>query len=323
MAPYGGIELGGTKCVLAVGDGSDQAWISTVIPTTDPATTIEMAIDWFREAEQRSGSLSSLGVACFGPLDRETGAIAQATPKTQWRGFPVRAELERALGAPVKLDTDVNGAALAESAWGAAQGCADMLYVTIGTGIGVGAIVNRTVVHGQSHPEMGHMRIPQHPTDRQPDAPEQLWTGNCVFHGNCWEGLASGPAKARRSALWEQALEEPPDADLLEGEYIALGLANLISAYRPQRVVLGGGVMHDVSLMSRIRERIRQLLGDYLPETNCMDELVVGPALGDAAGVVGAILLAAELRPGHLRTRSATGLTDQIQAAQGPDQIAP
>jgi fructokinase len=109
---------------------------------------------------------------------------------------------------------------------------------------------------------------------------------------------------------------------LLEGEYIALGLANLISAYRPQRVVLGGGVMHDVSLMSRIRERMRQLLGDYFPETNCMDELVVGPALGDAAGVVGAILLAAELRPGHLGTRSATGLTDQIQAAQGQDQRA-
>ena len=270
MAPYGGIELGGTKCVCAVGDGSEDAWIDTVIPTTDPETTTDSAIDWFREAQRKSGSLLSLGVASFGPLDLGAGAVAQATPKTAWRGWPLRAKFEQALGVPVQLDSDVNGAALAERAWGAAQGCSDLLYVTIGTGIGVGAIVNGTLVHGRSHPEMGHMRIPQHPTDRQPAAPER------------------GTARARRSALWAQAGLEPPDANVLESEYIALGLVNLISAYRPERVVLSGGVMHEVALLPRVRQRTRELLEPgYFPEARRMEELVVGRAAGQLA--VGAV----------------------------------
>ena len=315
MAPYGGIELGGTKCVCAVGDGSGDAWASTVIATTDPGTTTKLAIDWFSEAQRSSGQMVSLGVASFGPLDLETGAIAQATPKTAWRGWPLRARFEEALDVPVKLDTDVNAAALAERAWGAAQGCSDMLYITVGTGIGVGAIANGTVVHGRSHPEMGHMRIPQHRTDTQPGAPEQTWTGNCPLHGNCWEGLASGPARAQRSALWAQAGLEPPDAHVLEIEYIAYALVNLISAYRPSRVVLGGGVMHDVALLPDIRRRTSELLdAGYFPEARQMEELVVAPALGDAAGVVGAILLAAELRPGYLQIRSVPRLDSLIRA---------
>jgi fructokinase len=315
VAPYGGIELGGTKCVCAIGDGSDDAWTGTVIPTTDPETTTKAAIDWFRDEQTRSGSLVSLGAASFGPLDRETGVITQATPKTAWRGWPVRAKFEHALGVPVQLDTDVNGAALAERAWGAAQGYSDVLYVTIGTGIGVGAIVNGAVVHGRSHPEMGHMRIPQHLTDCQPGAPEQMWTGNCVIHGNCWEGLASGTAKAQRAALWTQASLEPPDAHMLESEYIALGLVNLICTYRPGRVVLGGGVMQDAALLPRIRRRMRELLdAAYFPEAGRIEELVVGPGLGDAAGVAGAILLAAELRPGRLQSRSVARLASHIQA---------
>ena len=315
MATYGGIELGGTKCVCAVGDGSDDGWAETVILTTDPETTTKSAIDWFRDVQRRSGSLVSMGVASFGPLDRETGAIAQATPKTAWRGWPVRAKFEQALGVPVQLDTDVNGSALAERAWGAAQGCSDVLYVTIGTGIGVGAIVNGAVVHGRSHPEMGHMRLPQHSSDRQPGAPEQLWTGSCTFHGNCWEGLASGTARARRAALWARADLEPPDAHVLESEYIALGLVNLISAYRPERVVLSGGVMREVGLLPSIRNRTRQLLDErYFPEASRMEELVVAPGLGEAAGVVGAILLAAELRPGYLHSRPVGRLASLIRA---------
>lgn len=315
MTSYGGIEIGGTKCVCAVGDGSDEAWTGTVISTTDPETTIKAAVDWFHEARKGSGSLVSLGVASFGPVDRETGVITQATPKAAWRGVPVRARFEDALGVPVLLDTDVNAAALAEWAWGAAQGCSDMLYVTIGTGIGVGAIVNGAVVHGRSHPEMGHMRIPQHPADCLPGAPAQMWAGSCFSHGNCWEGLASGIAKAQRSALWAQAYLEPPDTHLLESEYIALGLVNLISAYRPERVVVGGGVMHDVALMPRIRLRTCELLdAGYFPEARQMEELVVEPGLGDAAGVAGAVLLAAKLRPGHLQNRSIARLASHIEA---------
>jgi fructokinase len=316
VVAYGGIELGGTKCVCAVGDGSDDAWAGMVIPTTEPQTTTQLAIDWFRDVQQDSGSLVSLGVASFGPLDLAVGTIAQATPKVAWRGWPVVEKFEQALGVRANLDTDVNAAALAEQTWGAAQGCSDVLYVTVGTGIGVGAIVNGALVHGRSHPEAGHMRFPQHPADRQPGAPGQMWTGNCPFHGTCWEGLASGPARAQRSALWAQALMEPPDALMLESEYIALGLVNLTSTYRPQRIILGGGVMHEVGLMQSVRRRTCELLDEsYFPEARQIEELVVAPALGDAAGVVGAVLLAAELKPGYLRSRPVGRLVTQIGEA--------
>jgi len=313
VAAYGGIELGGTKCVCAVGDGSDGAWAGRVIPTTDPETTTRSAIDWFRAVQQTSGPLVSLGVASFGPLDLAIGAIAQATPKVAWRGWPVVDRFEQALGVPAHIDTDVNAAALAEQTWGAAQGCSDVCYVTIGTGVGVGAIVNGAMVHGLSHPEAGHMRFPQHPTDRDPGAPEHMWAGNCPFHGSCWEGLASGPARAKRAALWEQASADPPDALVLESEYIALGLVNLISTYRPQRIVLSGGVMHEVGLLQSVRRRACELLDEsYFPEACEIEDLVVAPALGDAAGVVGAILLAAELRPGHMQSRPVGPLVTRI-----------
>jgi fructokinase len=315
VALYAGIELGGTKCVLAVGDGSDRAWDGTVLPTTDPVSTTKAAAEWFREAAGRSGSLLSLGVACFGPLDPGTGAVAEATPKIAWRGWPVRAAFEEALGLPVQLDTDVNGAAIAERAWGAAQGCSDMLYVTIGTGVGVGAIANGAVVRGRSHPEMGHMRIPQHQADRDPAAPDELWGGNCVCHGNCWEGLAAGPARAKRAELWARTGVLGPDEAELESEYIAAGLSILIASFRPERVVLGGGVLRDRTLLPRVKLRIPELLDvGYFPEASDMDDLVVAPGLGDAAGVVGAVLLAAQLRPGHLRERSLERLEAQIQA---------
>ncbi|MGA2528392.1 MAG: ROK family protein [Acidimicrobiales bacterium] len=316
MTPYAGIELGGTKCVLAIGDGSEDGWVATVIATTDPGRTIKAATEWFRGAQGGSSTMVSLGVACFGPLEPVSGVIARATPKTAWASWPVRESFEKALGVPVKLDTDVNAAALAEWSWGAAQGCSDMLYVTVGTGIGVGAIANGLLVHGRSHPEMGHMRFPQHSSDCVPGAPEQMWGGNCPFHGNCWEGLASGPAKEKRAELWALAGLEPPDEALLESEYVSLGLANLISSYRPQRVVLGGGVLHDPALLPRIRQRMPELLNTaYFPEARHIEDLVVAPALGDGAGVAGAILLAAQLRPGRLKYRPITRLNPQIQTA--------
>jgi len=314
VVPYGGIELGGTKCVCAVGDGSSDAWEATVIPTTDPEATIKVATDWFRAREEDSGPLQALGVACFGPLDLDQGAIGSATPKVAWRGWPVREKFQVALGVPVKLDTDVDAAARAEWAWGAAQGCSNMLYLTVGTGIGVGAIVDGKVVVGRSHPEMGHMRIPQHPDDCEPGSPGRLWGGNCVVHGNCWEGLASGPARAKRAEIWARAGLPGPNAASLESEYIALGLVNLISCYRPERLVIGGGVLHDPALLPRVRPRTAELLDvGYFPEALRVDDLVVVPELGDAAGVTGALLLAARLRPGHLQSRSVGRLASQIE----------
>ncbi len=309
MALYGGIELGGTKCVCALGDGSDEAWAVTVIPTTDPETTTGAAVRWFREMQVRRGSLVALGVASFGPLDLEAGVITRGSPKTPWRGWPVRSSFEEALAAPVHLDTDVNGAARAELVWGAARDCSDMLYITIGTGIGVGAIANGALVHGRSHPEMGHMRIPQHPLDCRPGAPGEMWPGACATHGNCWEGLASGNARKLRAELWAGQFWSAPDAHMLESEYIALGLTNLIASYRPERVVLGGGVLHEAGLLASARARARELLDPrYFPEADEMEELVVGPGLGDAAGVAGSILLATGSAPRYPESRSIAGL---------------
>ena len=314
MAPYGGIELGGTKCVLAVGDGAEGVWADTVIATTDPGTTLEAALDWFRDVQKSSGAVASVGIASFGPLDLESGEITGATPKTAWRGCQLRSWFEEGLGVSAPLDTDVNAAALAESAWGAAQACSDMIYVTVGTGIGVGTIVNGSVVHGRSHPEAGHMRIPQHATDCQPGMPGQPWAGNCVTHGNCWEGLASGTARARRTELWAEHSMQAPDAQMLESEYLALGLVNLIASYRPERVVVGGGVMHEEGLLTRTRSRAGELLDPaYFPEANDMDDLVVAPGLGDAAGVSGAILLAAQLMGADLKRHSMARLASQIR----------
>lgn len=314
MGLYAGIELGGTKCVLAVGDGSDGAWDGTVIHTADPETTTKAAVEWFLQVAG-STALVSLGVACFGPLDPVTGVITEGTPKIAWRGWPVRSAFEEALGLPVQLDTDVNAAALAEQAWGAAQGCSDMLYVTIGTGIGVGAIANGALVRGRSHPEMGHIRISQQQTDRDPSAPDELWSGNCVIHGNCWEGLAAGPARAKRAELWARTGLPGPDGVELESEYIAAGLSILVASFRPERIVIGGGVLHDQGLLWRVRLRMPELLDvGYFPEAANMDELVVVPALGDSAGVAGAILLAGQACPGHLRERSVERLNARIQA---------
>ena len=159
-----------------------------------------------------------------------------------------------------------------------------MLYLTVGTGIGVGAIVDEKVVVGWSHPEMGHMRIPQHQDDCEPGSPGGLWGGS-VVHGNCWEGLASGPARAKRAELWAEAGLSGPDATLLESEYIALGLVNLISSYRPERLVIGGGVLHDPALLPSVRMRTVALLDvGYFPEALQIDDLVAAPAARRRSG---------------------------------------
>ena len=317
MPQIGGIELGGTKCVLATGDGSDRAWVTTVVPTRDPDTTLKTALEWFHGMQKSAGSLAGFGIASFGPLDLGSGAITMATPKTAWRGCQVQARFEEGLEVSTRIDTDVNAAALAELAWGAASGCSDMCYVTIGTGIGVGTIANGSLVHGRSHPEAGHMRIPQLTVDCEPGTPGRMWAGNCPIHGNCWEGLASGPARARRSAIWAEHLLAPPDSQMLESEYLALGLVNLIASYRCERVVVGGGVMHEEDLLERTRSRIAILLDtEYFPEARNMDDLVVGPGLGDAAGISGAILLAAQMSGMELQTSSMAQLASQVYTAQ-------
>jgi fructokinase len=286
---YAGLEAGGTKCVCAVGTDPDDIRALRQFTTTTPSETIARAVAFFEA--YRSG-LMALGIASFGPLDPRPysasfGSII-STPKPGWSHTDLAGTLSRALSLPVAFDTDVNAAALAEQRWGAAQGLDTFLYVTVGTGIGGGAIVHGRVLHGLLHPEMGHMRLPH---DRQADP----FPGLCPYHGDCLEGLASGPALAAR---WGQAADTLPCDHLawtLETQYLALGLVACICTLAPQRIIMGGGVMHQAHLFPRLRHEVQRLLNGYIQVPELHDQLdtyIVPPSLGDRAGVLGALALA-------------------------------
>ena len=287
-ALWGGIEAGGTKFVCAVARGPGDLMAETRFPTTIPAETIGRAVAFFRQ----QGPMQAIGIASFGPLDpnpsSSTFGHITTTPKPNWAHVDLAGEVRRALSVPVSFDTDVNGAALAEGLWGAAQGLDTFVYLTVGTGIGGGCVANGQVVHGLVHPEMGHMRIPH-------DLEDDPLPGACPYHGDCLEGLAAGPAIEAR---WGQRAETlPPDhpAWPLEANYLALGLVNIIGCLSPQRIILGGGVMHQAQLFPLIRHRVQDLLNDYLKSPSILDHIddyIVPPNLGDQAGVWGAIALA-------------------------------
>jgi fructokinase len=278
---YAAIEAGGTKFICGV--GTTPADLRSVqIPTSEPGITIGAVIDFLRQSS--AGKLKAVGIGSFGPIctDRrspEWGHIT-STPKLAWRNCDLAGPIREALGIPVGFDTDVNAAALGEARWGAAQGGEDFLYLTIGTGIGGGAIASNRVIHGTSHPEMGHIRIPHNLTT-------DPFPGFCPFHGDCLEGLASGPAiQARWSKPPDQLPPEHP-AWKLEAHYLALAVANFMLTLSPARVILGGGVMKQAHLFPRIRSELAELANGYiaLPE-------IMQPALGDRAGVCGALVLA-------------------------------
>jgi fructokinase len=283
----GGIELGGSKVVCAVGSGSDDMRAETVIATSTPAETIAGAIAFFHA----QGALGAIGIAAFGPLDLDPrsptfGSITD-TPKPGWSRVDLVGPFRRALGVPVGIDTDVNGAALGEHRWGAARDVATFVYVTVGTGIGGGGLVDGRPMHGLVHPEMGHMRVPH-------DGRTDPFAGLCPFHGDCLEGLAAGPAIAAR---WNRPAESlPPDhpAWPLEARYLALGLINVISVISPERVVLGGGVMRQPRLLPLIRADLMACLGGYAPSAAIgdIDRYLVAPSLGARSGVLGALALA-------------------------------
>jgi fructokinase len=271
---YGGIEAGGTKWVCALGTGPDDLRELATIPTTTPDETIGRAVEFF----SRNGAPAALGLGSFGPVDLRRGLIT-TTPKPGWADTDIVGALGAALGVQVAFDTDVNAAALGEQRWGAAVGLDTFCYVTVGTGIGGGAMVGEQLVHGLTHPEFGHMRIPH---DRATDP----FDGVCPFHGDCFEGLASGGAMRAR---WGRPSEEidDPRAWELEAEYLALGFVNVVATLSPQLIVLGGGVPKQPNLIPLVRERMDDLLAGYVAAPE-----IVPPALGDRAGVLGAIELA-------------------------------
>ena len=297
MTLFGGIEAGGTKFVCAVGSGPDDIRAETRFPTTTPEETIGQAIAFFREQREQHGELAALGIAAFGPLDPDpastTYGYITSTPKPGWANTDFAGPLARALNLPVAFDTDVNGAALGEGRWGAAQGLDTFIYLTIGTGIGGGAMVGGSLLHGLLHPEMGHVRLPH---DRQQDP----YPGRCPYHGDCLEGLASGPAIAARWGRPAETLPVDHPAWSLEAHYLALGLVNFIVTLSPQRMILGGGVMEQAHLFPLVRRRVLELLNGYVQSPRLLeaiDTYIVPPALGRRAGVLGALALARQARP--------------------------
>jgi fructokinase len=288
----GAIEAGGTKFVCMVGTGPGDMREQVRFPTTTPENTLRQAVDFFRSAEARHGKLAAIGIASFGPVDLNRGSesfgFITSTPKAGWANVDIVGAVKSALAVPVGFDTDVNAAALGERRWGAAKGLDTFIYLTIGTGIGGGGLVNGRLMHGLVHPEMGHVRIPH-------DMDEDPFAGVCPFHGDCLEGLASGPAI---NARWLQPAEQLPDdhpAWPLEARYLALALVNFICTLSPERIVIGGGVMAKRQLYPLVRKQIGELLNNYVRAPrllNGMNDYIVPPWLAENAGVLGALALA-------------------------------
>ena len=289
---YGGIEAGGTKFVCVVGTGPGEVVAETRFSTTSPDETIRQVIEFF-EPYTRRGELVAVGIASFGPVDLNpaspTYGYITTTPKPNWGGVDLHGQVQHALHLPVAFDTDVNVAAFGEHYWIPENRLLDpFLYITVGTGIGIGAFVNGRPLHGLIHAEAGHFAIP-HNWEGDP------FPGVCPYHGDCLEGLASGPAMARRWGEPAETLPVDHPAWNLEAEYIALALVNLIYAFSPQRIVLGGGVAQHPGLHEMIRSRVQRHLNGYLRSPMVLekiDDYIVKPALGDRSGVFGALAMA-------------------------------
>jgi fructokinase len=287
---YGGIEAGGTKFVCAFGTGPAEFQLAQ-FPTSTPDETIGQAIDFFKRHSSGEG-LAAVGIGTFGPVDPHPGSpkfgYITTTPKPGWANTDFAGVVQGALHVPVAFDTDVNAAAFGEHRWGAAQGIDHFIYLTIGTGIGGGALVGGELLHGLVHPEMGHIRIPH-------DWKADPYAGFCPYHGDCFEGLAAGPALQARWGQRGETLPADHRAWDLEAYYLALGVVNFICTLSPRRIVMGGGVMRQPRLLSLVRQQVLRLLNNYVRAPvilESIEEYIVAPGLGQQAGVLGALALA-------------------------------
>lgn len=281
----GALEAGGTKMVCAVGDEQGNIIKKEIIPTRTPEITMQELIEFFLNED-----IISLGIGCFGPIDpnknSKTYGYITSTPKLAWKNYNIVKAFSDALNVPVGFDTDVNAAALGETAWGALKGCEVGLYITVGTGIGVGVCINGKCLHGLMHPEGGHLLIRKLENDS--------YAGNCPYHSSCFEGLASGPAIERRWGKKALDLEDVPEVWDMEAHYIAEALTNYILCYSPNRIVLGGGVMHQKQLFPLIRAKVSEYLGGYINSdliNNDIENYIVPTGLGDESGIKGALVL--------------------------------
>ena len=291
---YGALETSGTKMFCAVGNEAGQIVDQMKIPTTTPDETMPKVIEYFKSKIDPSLSddekISALGVACFGPVDLREGSKTYGsilnTPKVAWRNYPMLKTLQEALNIPVAIDLDVNVALLGETTWGTAKDLTDAVYVTIGNGIGMGAISAGEPVHGMLHPEAGHIRMQIIPGDD--------YKGSCPFHGACFEGMASGVAIAERWGKEAKDLLDKPEVWELEAKYIAQALYAIILTLSPQKIILGGGIMSNAQLFPMIRKNVVEYINDYIDtkELRNINSYITPSALNGNQGVMGAIKLA-------------------------------
>ena len=286
MKLYGALEAGGTKMVCAIGDENGNILERISIPTRTPAETMGPMIDFFR-----GKGIRALGIGCFGPVDLKKGSrtygYITSTPKLAWQNYPIVAEFEKALGVPVGFDTDVNAAALGEATWGCTRDVENSIYITVGTGVGVGVIIGGKPYHGMLHPEGGHILLARHPDD-------PMVGSGCPFHENCLEGLAAGPSLEKRWGVKGAELTGRKEVWQLEAYYIGQALADYILILSPERIVLGGGVTHQEGLLALIRQETAKQLAGYIrtAATQNLDSYIVGVSLNDNQGVMGAVKLA-------------------------------
>jgi fructokinase len=290
-----GVELGGTKCVCLIGTGPGDILAQTAVPTgSDPDATLRQIAHSLRTWKEAYGPFDALGLASFGPLDLRAGSRSFghiiSTVKPGWGGIDVVGRLGRVHGVPVGFNTDVNSAALAESRWGHARELADFAYITVGTGVGVGLVVGGKPVFGCNHTELGHVRVARPPTDH--------WRGICRFHGDCVEGLASGPAIAARAGLSAEKIPDDSPVWELAADALAQLIHAMVLATAPRRILVGGGVVQArPQILVHVRRLLIKSLNGYLDLeelTGGVDRYIVPPGLGALAGPLGALALAAD-----------------------------
>jgi len=293
---YGAIEAGGTKFVCAVGNEKGEIIKRVTIPTLTPDKTMPKVIEFFQNYP-----LHAIGIGSFGPVDLHTesptyGSIT-TTPKLAWRNYPLLKVIQDTFSVPIGFQTDVNAAALGELHFGAAKGLDGCLYLTVGTGIGGGAVVEGHVVQGLSHPEMGHILVRRHPNDS--------YQGKCPYHHDCLEGLAAGPAIEGRWGKKGYELQDRSEVWEIEAYYLAQALMQYILILSPQKIILGGGVMKQAQLFPLIRQYVQELLNGYV-EIPDVETYIVPPGLGDNAGIIGALVLAYEKERSILGSKNLT-----------------
>jgi len=289
---FGAVEAGGTKFVCAVGNAQGEILAQTRFPTREPDSTLKAMLDFLREQRENFGPYAALGIGSFGPIELDFASPRyghiRRTPKSGWSDTDIVGPIAREFSCPVGFDTDVNGAALAEHIWGCARDIDDLVYITVGTGIGGGAIVHGKTIAGLMHPEIGHVFPRRHALDAN-------FKGICPFHDDCLEGLASGTAIIARTGfpLNELAISHPQWE--IEADYLGQLCAQLVLTISPRRIIIGGGVMGQTRLLPMIREQTRQWLRGYIDRreiSTAISDYIVLPGLGARAGVLGALALA-------------------------------